>query len=164
MVPVDEANWSHSRPRRWSIETKMFEWRAPDDPLRDIALDHLTLARVALYRVLLEPAGTPSSALSMPDVGAALAGLRSASAAPAAPTTSPKPSSLQSSTSPTSTSTAPTSTAPASFATRPSLPRPACSSKKTATGGAEKNSKMRKPHRLTGRPYHGALLRAPAEP
>ncbi|MEL7265385.1 MAG: NACHT domain-containing protein, partial [Planctomycetota bacterium] len=32
---------------------KMFEWRVPDDPVLDIALDHLTLARVELYRALL---------------------------------------------------------------------------------------------------------------
>lgn len=32
---------------------KMFEWRVPSDPLLDIALDHLTLARCALYTDLL---------------------------------------------------------------------------------------------------------------
>ncbi|MEL6896323.1 MAG: NACHT domain-containing protein, partial [Planctomycetota bacterium] len=31
---------------------KMFEWRVPDDPVLDLALDHLTLARVELYRAL----------------------------------------------------------------------------------------------------------------
>jgi tetratricopeptide (TPR) repeat protein len=32
---------------------KMFEWRVPSDPLLDIALDYLTLARCALYADLL---------------------------------------------------------------------------------------------------------------
>jgi hypothetical protein len=32
---------------------KLFEWRLPSDPLLDIALDHLTLGRAALYRALL---------------------------------------------------------------------------------------------------------------
>jgi tetratricopeptide (TPR) repeat protein len=36
---------------------KMFEWRIPADPLLDIALDHLTLGRAALYAALLE--GSP---------------------------------------------------------------------------------------------------------
>jgi hypothetical protein len=31
----------------------MFEWRVPRDPLLDIELDHLTLARAALYRAIL---------------------------------------------------------------------------------------------------------------
>lgn len=33
---------------------KMFEWRTPDDALFDIALDHLTLARSALYLATLQ--------------------------------------------------------------------------------------------------------------
>jgi hypothetical protein len=33
---------------------KMFEWRLPSDPLLDIALDHLTLGRCALYAAILE--------------------------------------------------------------------------------------------------------------
>ncbi len=40
---------------------KMFEWRIPADPLLDIGLDHLTLARAALYTTILggkRPAGT----------------------------------------------------------------------------------------------------------
>ncbi len=32
---------------------KMFEWRVPGDPLLEIALDHLTLARVGLIRAIL---------------------------------------------------------------------------------------------------------------
>jgi hypothetical protein len=32
----------------------MFEWRTPGDPLLDIALDHLTLGRAALYTAILE--------------------------------------------------------------------------------------------------------------
>lgn len=34
---------------------KMFEWRVPSDTLLDIALDHLTLGRAALYAAILEP-------------------------------------------------------------------------------------------------------------
>lgn len=33
---------------------KMFDWRVPSDSLHDIALDHLTRARVVLYRALLD--------------------------------------------------------------------------------------------------------------
>ncbi len=33
---------------------KMFEWRVPSDSLLDIALDHLTLGRAALYTAILE--------------------------------------------------------------------------------------------------------------
>ena len=33
---------------------KMYEWRLPSDPLLDIALDRLTLGRVALYQAILE--------------------------------------------------------------------------------------------------------------
>ena len=55
---------------------KMFEWRLPGDSLLDIALDHLTLARVALYRALLEPQ-RPSS-FDLPHATAALDGLRKA--------------------------------------------------------------------------------------
>ncbi len=33
---------------------KMFEWRVPGDPLLDIARDHLTLGRAALYAAILE--------------------------------------------------------------------------------------------------------------
>ena len=34
----------------------MLDWRIPGDPLLDIALDQLTLARVALYRAMRDPA------------------------------------------------------------------------------------------------------------
>ena len=37
---------------------KMFEWRTPGDPLLDIGLDHLTLARAALYLCLLQESET----------------------------------------------------------------------------------------------------------
>ncbi|WP_295430810.1 hypothetical protein [uncultured Thiodictyon sp.] len=54
----------------------MFEWRVPTDPLLDIALDHLTLARVRLLRALLTghlpPPGPDPEALG------AVAGLRRA--------------------------------------------------------------------------------------
>ena len=55
---------------------KMFEWRHPNDSLLTIALDHLTLARVGLYRALLEP-GRPSS-FDPHHSTAALDGLRKA--------------------------------------------------------------------------------------
>ncbi|MGH8577746.1 MAG: hypothetical protein ACREXJ_12730, partial [Gammaproteobacteria bacterium] len=43
---------------------KLFEWHVPQDPLLDIALDRLTLGRVALYRAIqqdssFEPAREP---------------------------------------------------------------------------------------------------------
>jgi tetratricopeptide (TPR) repeat protein len=48
---------------------KMFEWRMPGDPLLDIALDHLTLGRAALYAAILEfqtgsSASPPSASIS----------------------------------------------------------------------------------------------------
>jgi hypothetical protein len=56
---------------------KMFEWREPNDPILDIALDHLTLARVGLTRaVLSNPLSQPS--LNLPHVAAAVSGLRAA--------------------------------------------------------------------------------------
>ena len=55
----------------------MFEWRMPSDPLLDIALDHLTLARAGLVRAVL--AGPPQQpALDLPYVAAAVSGLRNA--------------------------------------------------------------------------------------
>jgi tetratricopeptide (TPR) repeat protein len=46
----------HSKTLRAGSEraSKMFEWRTPGDPLLDIALDHLTLGRAALYTAILE--------------------------------------------------------------------------------------------------------------
>lgn len=58
---------------------KMFEWRLPIDPLLDIALDHLTLARVRLTRAILEAdAMNRLPTLDLPHVAAALNGLRTA--------------------------------------------------------------------------------------
>lgn len=57
---------------------KMFEWRVPGDSLLDIALDHLTLARVALYRGLLTGDPIPSPADSGSHIAQAIAGLRQA--------------------------------------------------------------------------------------
>lgn len=54
---------------------KMFEWRVPYDPLLDIALDHLTLGRCALYRAVLE-GQSPLAAEA--DVNRAVDGLRAA--------------------------------------------------------------------------------------
>ena len=55
---------------------KMFDWRVAGDPLLDIALDHLTLARVALYRAAL--AGQPPAANANPHLAPALDSLRQA--------------------------------------------------------------------------------------
>jgi len=52
---------------------KMFEWRVPGDPLLDIALDHLTLGRCALYAALLQ--GESPHAAQV-DVDRALDGLQ----------------------------------------------------------------------------------------
>ena len=57
--------------------SKMFEWRGPNDPILDIALDHLTLARVRLYRTILD--GHDLSPIQ-PDLERAVDGLRSAGA------------------------------------------------------------------------------------
>ena len=56
---------------------KMFEWRIPSDPLLDIALDHLTLARVGLYRAILSHE-LPQPTLDLPHVDTAVNGLRNA--------------------------------------------------------------------------------------
>jgi hypothetical protein len=62
---------------------KMFEWRVAGDPLLDIALDHLTLGRVALYEVVLAVGGLPintqNSELNA-SIDAAVGGLRRAGA------------------------------------------------------------------------------------
>jgi tetratricopeptide (TPR) repeat protein len=55
---------------------KMFEWRVPGDPLLDIALDHLTLARCALYSDLLQ--GLPPGEEARLQCEAASSGLRAA--------------------------------------------------------------------------------------
>ena len=56
---------------------KMFHWRLPSDHLLDIALDHLTLARVSLIRaILVHP--LPQPTLEIEHVAAAVNGLRNA--------------------------------------------------------------------------------------
>ncbi len=55
---------------------KMFEWRVPSDSLLTIALDHLTLARAALYADRL--AGRPPGEEAQTQAGRALDGLRAA--------------------------------------------------------------------------------------
>jgi hypothetical protein len=57
---------------------KMIEWRVPSDPLLDIALDHLTLGRAALYEAILNKSEfrLPNSDLS--HIDAAVSGLRRA--------------------------------------------------------------------------------------
>jgi tetratricopeptide (TPR) repeat protein len=52
-----------------------FETRAPTDSVLDIALDHLTLARVGLVRAILTH-GLPQPTLDLPHVAAAVNGLR----------------------------------------------------------------------------------------
>ena len=54
---------------------KMFEWRAPNSSVLDIALDNLTLGRIRLYRSVLD--GTPPNA-AKPEIEQAVSGLRSA--------------------------------------------------------------------------------------
>lgn len=54
---------------------KMFEWRTTGDSLHDIALDHLTLARVGLIRAILA-SPLPKPTLALPNVAAAVNGLR----------------------------------------------------------------------------------------
>ncbi|HEV7671813.1 MAG TPA: hypothetical protein VGS22_25100 [Thermoanaerobaculia bacterium] len=57
---------------------KMFAWRVPSDPVLDIALDHLTLGRVALYRSILFG---PDFASATAEIEQAMDGLRRAGAA-----------------------------------------------------------------------------------
>jgi hypothetical protein len=54
---------------------KMFEWRVPGDPLLDIALDHLTLGRAALYEAIQANANVRGA---QPNIEQAVAGLRRA--------------------------------------------------------------------------------------
>jgi hypothetical protein len=58
---------------------KMFDWRVPSDSLLDIALDHLTLARVGLVRAILADP-RPQPTLDLPHVAAAVNGFRNAGA------------------------------------------------------------------------------------
>jgi hypothetical protein len=55
----------------------MFQWHVPSDPLLDIALDHLTLARVGMIRAMLTHP-LPQPTLDLPHVAAAVNGLRNA--------------------------------------------------------------------------------------
>ncbi len=52
----------------------LFAWRMPSDSILDVALDHLTQARAALYRVLLTPDDSQSTIRSTvaPDPGSGL--------------------------------------------------------------------------------------------
>jgi len=67
---------------------KMFEWRVPSDSLLDIALDHLTLGRAALYEAILQSgSGVPplnrdeqQRRDAVATLDAAVAGLRRAGA------------------------------------------------------------------------------------
>jgi hypothetical protein len=75
LAEAERAAWGKGEGRRMKDEllaacravsergAKMFEWRTPDDPLLDIALDHLTLGRAALYAAILE---SPTSDLRLP--------------------------------------------------------------------------------------------------
>ena len=60
---------------------KMFEWRAPSDSLLDIALDHLTLGRAALYTAILESRSRGEESTPPPTHEASLRGLTSAASA-----------------------------------------------------------------------------------
>ncbi|MFA6311121.1 MAG: DUF4062 domain-containing protein [Sterolibacterium sp.] len=55
---------------------KMFGWRLPSDPLLDVAVDHLTLARCALYADRLQ--GQPPGQDAQTEAERAVAGLRAA--------------------------------------------------------------------------------------
>jgi hypothetical protein len=60
---------------------KMFEWRMPQEPLLDVALDHLTLGRAALYRAVLESGGGGTATTmdtARRELTAAMDGLRAA--------------------------------------------------------------------------------------
>jgi tetratricopeptide (TPR) repeat protein len=58
--------------------TKMFEWRVPNDPLLDMALDHLTLGRAALYAFILHVASSGNRQSAIENLTAAVEGLRRA--------------------------------------------------------------------------------------
>jgi hypothetical protein len=75
-VPLAEREYYFALAEAERRGLKMLEWRQPSDSILDIALDHLTLARVALYRALWEPV-RPSS-FDLHHATAALDGLRKA--------------------------------------------------------------------------------------
>jgi hypothetical protein len=92
LAPAEQAAWQHlldqpisnskSRISDGLAEVerrgnKMFEWRDASDPLLDIALDHLTLARVGLIRAILANP-LPQPTLDLPHVPAAVNRLRAA--------------------------------------------------------------------------------------
>jgi len=58
---------------------KMFAWRHTRDSLSDIALDHLTLGRAALYAAILENSNFRLLTSDLSHIDAAVAGLRRAS-------------------------------------------------------------------------------------
>ena len=71
----DESPHSKTLHAVFQRATKMFEWRLPGDPLLDIALDHLTLGRAALYEALLSD--SPISNLKS-EIEQSVSGLRRA--------------------------------------------------------------------------------------
>lgn len=92
LAPAEQAAWQHLLDQPFShsqsqisdclaeVErrgNKMFEWRSTRDPLLDIALDHLTLARVGLIRAILANP-QPQQTLDLPNVAGAVNGLRAA--------------------------------------------------------------------------------------
>ncbi len=92
LAPAEQAAWQHLLSQPLSNSTsqisdslaeverrgsKMFEWRVPGDPLLDIALDHLTLARAGLIRAILANP-LPQPTLDLPHVAVAVNGLRTA--------------------------------------------------------------------------------------
>jgi hypothetical protein len=84
LAPAEQAAWQHllnqpiSNSKSQISEclaeverrgNKMFEWRVPSDSLLDIALDHLTLARVGVIRAILANP-LPQPTLDLPHVAA----------------------------------------------------------------------------------------------
>ena len=91
-APAEQATWQHLLHQPLSTSksqlseglaevdrraNKMFEWRVLGDSLFDIALDHLTLARVGLIRAILT-SPIPQPTLNLPPVADAVNGLRAA--------------------------------------------------------------------------------------
>jgi hypothetical protein len=79
LSPVLERNSQHGYSKICAeVERRgerMFDWRMPNDPILDIALDHLTLARVRLVKLILTHL-LPQPTLNLPQVTAAVNGLR----------------------------------------------------------------------------------------
>ena len=80
--PQSARGLAHSKALRAVSErgAKMFEWRVPGDPLLDIALDHLTLGRAALYAAVLSADTAALSSFSLPTshLSQSVSGLRRA--------------------------------------------------------------------------------------